>query len=174
MRFLPWSVTAPASFCYQIGKPKTDLRNKSDQQQRNDHAQIEWQGCFHYLLYRKLCHSRTDKKNTSDRRSKKSDSAVQDYHDSKLNRIDTDRNGNGKKDRRRDQDDRSHVHDTAKDQHDGKGIHTITQNTPHALPVQSFVDKYTDDQAVDNRDRGRFRYGKDTAYSGYEYNGSKS
>ena len=91
----------------QIGQPQTDLRNKRDQDQRNDHAKIEWKGRLDHLLNGKLRNSGADEQNASYRRCQKSDTAVKDDHDTELDRFNADALCDGEQDRRSDQDDRS-------------------------------------------------------------------
>ena len=50
------------------------------------------------------------------------------------------------------------------DQHDGERIHTVAQDPPNALPIQSPVNEHADDQAVDNRDCGGLGGGEHAAH----------
>ena len=51
------------------------------------------------------------------------------------------------------------------DHNDGQGIHAVPKDSPYTLPVKPPVNKYADDQAVDNSDRGRLRCCKHTAHN---------
>ncbi len=85
---------------------QADRRNKGDEKQGNDHHDIEGQLCLDHLLHRALCNGGADEEDGSNGRGQKADAAVEHQDDAVLNRIDADRRGDGKQDRRGDQDDR--------------------------------------------------------------------
>ena len=109
----------PVSECSRNSrKPEADRRDKREQDQRDDHAQVERKSCLDNLLHRTLGYGGTDEKNGSDRRSQKSDTAVEHHHDTELDRMDSYGLGNRQQDGGSDQDDRSHIHDAAENQQD--------------------------------------------------------
>ena len=102
----------------ELRQPEADLRNKRNQNQRDEHAEIEGQCCLDHFLHRPFCHGRTDEQHRADRRREQADAAVEHHHDAELDRVNSHFQRNRKKDRRRDQDDGRHVHDHAKEQND--------------------------------------------------------
>ena len=55
------------------------------------------------------------------------------------------------------------------DQYDRKSIYTLAQDSPNTFPVKTFVDKYADDQAVDNCNCCRLSSCEHTAYNAEHY-----
>ena len=89
----------------QLGDRQADVRHKGQQQQCNEHAQIERQGCLDDFLHGALCHGRADEQNRADRGSQQTDAAVQDHDDTELDGVDADGLCNGQQDGGSDQDD---------------------------------------------------------------------
>ena len=102
----------------QLGDSKADVGDVGQQQQCNEHAQVERQGCLDYLLHGTLCNGRTDEQNGANGRSQQTDAAVQNHDDTELDGIDADGGGDGQQDGGSDQDDGSHIHDHAQHQQD--------------------------------------------------------
>ena len=103
----------------ELRDDEADLGYEGYHQESQDHTAVEREGCLYDLLHRSLSDCGADEENGTNRRCEKTDTAVENDHDTELDRIKTaDACCDREQDRGCDQDDRSHVHDTAENEKD--------------------------------------------------------
>ena len=91
------------------GQPHADSRDKGNQQQCNDHAQIERKRRLDHTLHGHLGNGRANEKHCAYRRCQKADTAVKDNHDTELDWIQANGGCDWKQDWRCNQDDSGRI-----------------------------------------------------------------